>query len=168
MIRLNAVLAVFLFSTPAFADLKPVVLEPVSFQAASVALSSGQGNARYTQSELEKLDTFTLLTTTPWRTEATLFSGVRLRDLLKRNGLYDAQTLMVTAENGYQVVLERDVWTKHDPLVATRVNGAGHTRRERGPIQLVFDMDADPETGSSRFQKNWVWMLSQIDIGPTP
>ena len=47
-------------------------------------------------------------------------------------------------------------------LVATRVNGAAHTRRERGPIQFIIDMDeynASELTSSS----NLVWMAARIE-----
>lgn len=168
MMRICAMLAACFAASFANADIKPIVLNGIQFNPASVTITQAAQTQRYTQEQLEELGTYELETTTPWRDAPAVFSGVRLRDLLERNGLIDQEDLTVTAENGYKIVLERSVWVDYDPLLATRVDGNPHTRRDRGPIQLVFDMSSEPETGDVPFHKNWVWMLSGIDANAKP
>ena len=104
------------------------------------------------------------MTVTPWRDEAATFDGVLLTDLLEENGLSDADAIRVVAENDYAVVIPSDVWQRWQILVATRVNGAPHTRRNRGPIQFVLPMSDDEAAGTGEVLNNWVWMAARIEV----
>lgn len=138
-------------------------LAAVRFQKASLVVFGPEESAQYDPAALETLGMYRLTTRTPWRDAPATFEGVRLNDLLAAHGLDDAQAIRVTAENDYSVVIPRTAWTDHDALVVTRVDGRAHSRRERGPIQFVFDFDRDPVVGEKSFEQNWVWMAARIE-----
>lgn len=140
----------------------PTVLQPLALEPSQLTVAGPDGAVTYSGESLEALGTYALVTTTPWRETPATFEGVLLSELLEQNGLANAPAIEVTAENDYTVVIERDVWTERPALIATRVDGAPHTREARGPLQFVFPMDADPETAEPSFEGNWVWLAARI------
>ena len=96
----------------------------------------------YAPAELEQFATYIIVTVTPWRSEPAEFSGGQLSDVLAAHGLDTFSAIRVTAENDYRTTLSRQVMDDVNILVATRVNGQPHNRRERGPIQFVIDADS--------------------------
>ena len=143
--------------------MEPVEVSDTRFARATLTVMGPDGAVEYPPSQLEELGTYELTTVTPWRADAAEFIGVRLVDLLAANGLEDAQATRVIAENDYAVTIHRESWINHQALIATRVNGRAHSRRERGPLQFVFDMSDEPETGEKTFEANWVWMAARIE-----
>lgn len=143
--------------------MEPVEVGETRFANAALTVVTDDGVNRYGPAELEQFGTYALETITPWREETAEFIGARLQDLLSAHGLHNAPAIRVIAENDYAVTIPRRSWTEHDALVATRVDGKGHTRRARGPIQFVFNMSADPIVGRKDFESNWVWMAARIE-----
>ena len=153
----------FLFASGAQA-MERVEVGETRFSKATLTIAGRDGEKSYDQAGLEALGTYGLETVTPWRKQPARFVGVRLMDLLHAHGLAEVTAIRVIAENDYAVTIQREDWQQNDVLVATRVNGKGHSRRERGPIQFIFDMSSNPRLGDEVFQSNWVWMASRIEI----
>ncbi len=142
---------------------EPVALTPIEHALAQLEVVGMDGHSRvYKPEDLETMTTYRLRTTTPWRTEPAEFEGVLLSDLLAANGLADAPAIRVYAENDFSSVIERDVWTSIPVLVATRVDGHAHSRRVRGPIQFVMDMDAY-QASDVASESDLVWMAARIE-----
>lgn len=164
-IKIKAALAaLFFLSQPVLAgQLTQVKLEPIAHVEATLVIVAADGTERsYTPADLEQFQTYSLNTATPWRDDPADFQGVLLNDILAANGLDVADAIIVTAENDYSTEITRALMSSVNILVATRVNGAAHTRRERGPIQFIIDMDeynASELTSSS----NLVWMAARIE-----
>lgn len=156
-------LAVAGWTVPAVAEPMAVDLEPIRHTSAQLTVAGPNGETMYTPAELESLGASRMVTITPWREQAAEFDGVLLTELLEANGLSEADAIRVVAENDYAVVIPSEVWKKWPILVATRVNGKAHTRRERGPIQFVMPMSEQPEAGASGNGSNWVWMAARIE-----
>ena len=94
---------------------------------------------------------------------AATFEGVLLADVLAAHGLDAAAAIAVTAENDYRTVMERDLLESVDVMLATRVDGAAHTRRARGPIQFVIDMESFANSDLTS-ESNYVWMAARIEV----
>lgn len=158
-------LAVGLMSGPAAADVPvPVELAPVNHaEAYLTVVEPDGGEVKYTPADLEELPTYRLVTRTPWREEPAAFEGVLLSDLLARHGLVDVPAIVVTAENDYRVTVPRAVWSEQPVLVATRVDGRPHSRRQRGPIQFVID-EADMLASPAVSENYLVWMARLIEV----
>lgn len=158
-------LAAFLLAPalPAQADARRVDLGDMDFAATvELAVQGPDGLYRFTADELEALGTYRIETATPWREVPAVFDGVLLADILARAGLAERDSVRIVAENDYAVIVPQEVWATHGALLATRVDGRPHSRRARGPLQIVFDMQARPDTGLASFEGNWVWMVAWI------
>ena len=152
-----------LFGVSAHA-MEPVEVGETRFARASLTVVGPEGEKSYDPAALEAFGTYALETVTPWRPDRTQFVGIRLRDLLDAHGIAHVPAIRVIAENDYAITISRDNWTRYDPLIATRVDGKGHSRRNRGPLQFIFDMSSTPSVGDEAFQSNWVWMAARIEI----
>lgn len=156
-------LAACLSAAPLAAAPRPVTLESMShMQAELIVVGSDGAETLYDPAALERLPTYSLTTTTPWRSEPATFEGVLLTDLLAAHGLAEVDAITVTAENDYAVTIPRAVWEEFQILVATRVDGRPHTRRARGPIQFVIDMEAYAASPAAR-EDYLVWMAARIE-----
>lgn len=162
LLRAAAFLALA-FAAPALAGSEPVALPPADFARASLTVVGPSGEKTYSPAELEALGTYRMRTVTPWLPEATDHDGVRLADVLAAHGLADAEAVRIIAENDYAVVVPRAAWTGNDALIATRVAGKPHTRRNKGPLQIVFPMSDRPELGQNEHWALWVWMAARIE-----
>lgn len=157
------VLAACLAAAPLAAAPRPVALDAIDHTAAELIVVGTDGaEATYDPATLERMPTYSLTTTTPWRSEPAVFEGVLLTDLLAAHGLSDIDAIEVTAENDYSVTIPRAVWEEFSILVATRVDGRAHSRRARGPIQFVIDMDAYSASANAR-EDYLVWMAARIE-----
>lgn len=142
---------------------EPVTLSPIEHATAALEVVGMDGLSRvYTPGDLETFATYHLRTTTPWREAPADFEGVLLTDVLAANGLAEAPAIRVTAENDFSSVIRREVWESIPVLVATRVDGQAHSRRSRGPIQFVMDMDAYTSSDVAS-ESDLVWMAARIE-----
>lgn len=145
------------------ANLETVTLKPVRHAEAKLVVVDISGaETVYTPADIEALGAYRMVTTTPWRSEETVFEGGLLQDLLKRHGLENAGAIRVIAENEFESILEQDVWEAAPVLLATRVEGQPHSRRTRGPIQFVVSMD-DYDGSNVIAERHLVWMASRIE-----
>jgi hypothetical protein len=103
-----------------------------------------------------------MVTTTPWRSEETVFEGGLLQDLLRKHGLDQVGAIRVVAENEFESILESAVWEAAPILLATRVEGRPHSRRARGPIQFVVSME-DYDGSRVIEERHLVWMAARIE-----
>ena len=163
LLRLAAIACLGIAPLSAQAAPKPVALDTMRHMSATLTVIGGNGSeTSYTPATLEEFPTYSLRTTTPWREEPAEFEGILLRDLLEANGLADAEAIAVTAENEYQVTIPRIIWQELDVLVATRVDGRQHSRRNRGPIQFVISADEYGTSPDAR-EDHLVWMAARIE-----
>lgn len=150
-------------ATSMLANAIPVELGPISHGAASLVVSGENGTETYTPAQIEAVGAHRVITRTPWREEDTVFEGALLTDILRANGLLEVSAIRVIAENDYAITIPSNVWTQWPVLVATRVNGKPHNRRERGPIQFVLPMSTDASLGEGNNVDYWVWMAARIE-----
>lgn len=141
----------------------PIELNDIRHRSAALEIAGPAGTASYSPAELEALGAMRMITKTPWREEEAAFDGVLLSELLDAHGLLDVEAIRVIAENDYAVTIPSAVWRDWPVLVATRVNGRAHSRRERGPIQFILPLSADANVGLQENVNYWVWMAARIE-----
>ena len=145
------------------ANVERVDLEPLDHIEATLTVVDADGHETvYTPRDIEALGGYRMVTTTPWRSEETVFEGGLLQDLLEKHGLDQAGAIRVVAENEFESILESAVWEAAPILLATRVEGRPHSRRARGPIQFVVSME-DYDGSPVIEERHLVWMAARIE-----
>ncbi len=108
-----------------------------------------------------------LRTRTVWTEGPQTFGGVALRDVLALAGSeadLKPRTLVLHALNDYEITVPAaDAWS-FPCIIARSQNGSPLSRRDKGPLWLVYPRDADPVLQDQRYDQRWVWQLSEIVI----
>lgn len=102
-------------------------------------------------------------TTTIWTEGPQEFRGVHVSNLFAAVGI-EASEMTLMAVNGYEVVVAMDQLHPDDALIAYERNGAMMTLRDKGPLWLVYDFDADPLFRTEVAYSHAIWQLDRIAI----
>ncbi len=144
---------------PAFADTPPLT-GPVLL---TVVLPNGTED-QWDLARLRALPGHSFTTTTIWTKAPQTFQGVRLPELLNELGVNGNASMTLVAANGHQVSIETGTRSSDDALIAYQRNGAAMTLRDKGPLWLVYNYDADPILRSEVIYANSIWQLDRVEI----
>lgn len=103
-------------------------------------------------------------TSTPWTDGKNLFEGVLLADVIDFVGAGEARSFRAVALNEYEIVTSVAEAIGHGALLAMRMDGKPLTRRDKGPIWIVYPRDDNPEIQDERHDAKWVWQLTRIEL----
>ena len=120
-----------------------------------------------TEEDLLALPQVTIETSTPWDEEEITFSGPTLKALLTRYNITEGE-LNLYASNRYQIQVPWDYIEDTTPIIANRMNGNPFSRRQRGPLWLIFPFDSDDRYRSYEVSAMSIWQLISIEIDTKP
>jgi hypothetical protein len=102
-------------------------------------------------------------TTTIWTDGSLTFTGVPLKTLLTEAG---ATGTIVVAEalNGYAVEIPVADLDDKAPIVAYFINGESFSRRDKGPLWVVFPYDSDEKYKSEVNYAYSIWQLQRLTV----
>ncbi len=112
---------------------------------------------------LEALGTLTTVTATPWYDGAHSFTGPLGVDLLKAVGAHGT-TLKVTALNDYVTEIPVEDFERYPVLLATRLDGAAMSVRDKGPIFVIYPFDDAPELNNETYYGRSAWQVKSIEV----
>lgn len=116
-----------------------------------------------TRSELEALPAVTFTTRTNWTNGQMTFTGVALTTLLDRFDVTEGE-LELIAINAYSIILPVDDQTNDGAILAYLMNGHPMTPRDKGPIWMVYNYDADRQYRTETVFSRSIWQLDRIII----
>lgn len=136
-------------------------------EGATPVILTVKGNQKtdFTLAQLQALPQKSITTTTPWTEGAHTYSGVLLRDLLNHLALKDVVTLNATALNNYFASLSVADAYQYDVLLALTQDGKLLTRRNKGPIWVVYPLSQHPELDKPSHHSAMIWQLRTISVG---
>jgi hypothetical protein len=114
---------------------------------------------------LESLGLIRFTTPTSWTTEPATFEGVLLSALLDVVGPDPAATsLKLIAHNDFESPAPIEDGRKWPVMLALKRDGEYMSRRDRGPVWMVYPQHAYPELGQREYFSRWVWQLKAITV----
>lgn len=123
-----------------------------------------QAPADFTLAQLQAFPQKTVITTTPWTEGSHTYTGVLLRDLLDKQGLQKAAKLNAKALNDYVTTITvADVY-KYDVLLALTQDGKLLTRRNKGPVWVIYPLSQNPELDKPSYHSAMIWQLRSISV----
>lgn len=129
----------------------------------NVKSADGQTSFQLDMEGLKTLAVEEFETTTIW-TEGTLkFSGVVLRDLLQAAGA-EGEVVVAEALNGYSVEIPIADLDEKAPIVAYHINDEPFSRRDKGPLWIVFPYDGDEKYKSEVSYAYSIWQLQRLTV----
>ncbi|MGL4600730.1 MAG: hypothetical protein ACRCVE_04365 [Plesiomonas sp.] len=129
------------------------ILTLIRDRTTQTTLSIGQLNA---------LPQYQITTSTPWHTQARIFSGPRLSDVLALGDI-NSNRIEISSLNGYQITLSLAELAPYSPILATHVDGEEMRIRDNGPIWLMLPLDQYPSLHNSAFYAQMAWQIRSIN-----
>jgi hypothetical protein len=120
---------------------------------------------RFDLATLESLGLIRFTTPTNWTKEPATFEGVLLSALLDVVGADpSAKSLTLTALNDYESPAPIADGRRLPVMLALKREGEYMSRRDRGPIWMIYPQHAYPEVGQREYLSRWVWQLKAITV----
>ena len=121
------------------------------------------GTAQFDIAMLEALDGHTGVMETPWTKGLVKFSGPLLRSVLDAAGAH-GKTIKITALNDYAADVPFADAADLDTMLATRMDGALMSVRDKGPLFLVYPFDQDASLLNEKYFSRSVWQIRDIEV----
>lgn len=118
----------------------------------------------FTLVQLQAFPQTTVKTSTPWTDGTHTYTGVLLRNLLDKQGLQAASKLNAKALNDYVATLTVSDAYKYDVLLALTQDGKLLTRRNKGPIWVIYPLSQHPELDKPSYHSAMIWQLRSISV----
>lgn len=154
-----ALLAVPLSAAELVVPTGPVVL--------TVSGQIGQTNvgdtAQFDLAMLDALPQRTTQTKTPWYDASRSFSGVVASALFETLGAQGTM-VTVTALNDYSADIPMSDFIDHPVILASRLDGAELSVRDKGPLFIIYPFDTDAELYNEVYFSRSVWQLKSITV----
>jgi hypothetical protein len=142
---------------------------PVSSQAEAPVLvvwdAASQTGRAFARDDLEALRQVSYRTSTIWTTGVLEFRGVPVAEVLKAAGATGAK-IVLSASNDYVAEMPMDEVTPDVPMVALTIDGVPMTRRDKGPLWVVYPYDLSTAYQSEVVYTRSVWQLERIEVLP--
>lgn len=151
-----------IFATAAWALDKPA--DPVVLTISGQVGSPNVGKtAAFSMEMLAKLPQRKVFTKSPWYPAGAEFTGPLLRDVLAAAGA-KGNKIVAVALNDYKTDIPFDDATQHDVILARLMNGKPMPVREKGPLFVVYPLDAKPELQSQVYYNRSAWQLARLIV----
>ena len=144
-------------------------LAPIAAGAAgdsALTLSRGPGGGETLELSLEELAALpqvTIVTENEFSDGAVAYKGPLVRDVLARLALDQAETIRFTAANDYFVEIPTSDFRRFDVILAMEADGKKLSRREKGPLWLMYPISDNAELRDPIYIHRLIWQVVLIE-----
>jgi hypothetical protein len=129
----------------------------------NVTNKNAETGAAFDMAMLEALPKATIMTTTPWTKGVRNFEGVSITTLMAAAGA-SGQTIKAVALNDYAFSFPAADAEKYKVIVAYAQDGKAMSVREKGPLWIIYPLDAHKEIRNIEYHSRMVWQLKELQI----
>lgn len=145
------------------ADLATPEGEVVLTVSGAITGGNADDKAIFDMAMLEDMTTITFETTTLWTEGKTTFTGAPLAEILTQLGV-EAGTIRASAINDYTVEIPVDTITPEAPILAYAQNGEKMSRRQKGPLWVIYPFDSDAAFRTEVVYSRSIWQLDRLEV----
>ncbi len=92
------------------------------------------------------------------------FVGPLARDVLAAADLGSAETALLVAANDYSIEVPVADFQNYNVIMALEANGKKLSRRDKGPIWLIYPLDDHAELQDPSYTIRLVWQLTTVEL----
>ena len=129
----------------------------------AIAHENVDGTLSLDLEQLKAMETREFTTSTIWMEDEVTFTGVSLRALREQAGA-EGTAINASALNDYKVVMPLSDVESDVPIIATRMNGAPMSVRDKGPYWIVFPYDQDARYQTETIYSYSIWQLNRLNV----
>lgn len=137
----------------------PVVLT----LAGAIGRTNAGAEAQFDRPMLLALPQRLVVTGTRWTDGVHRFEGPLLRDLLALVAA-EGSRLELQALNDYVALMPVSDSETYGVILALTMDGEPLSRRDKGPIWVVYPRDQEAVPDTEIVNSRWVWQLSRIEV----
>lgn len=141
--------------------LAPPTGEVVLTVDGKIAVTNADGTASFDMDMLMAMPSVTFSTTSTWTEGTPTFTGVSLKLLLEAVGAESGE-ITATALNNYSVTIPTDSLKDEAPIIAYQIDGQTFSRRDKGPLWIIYPFDSDPAYQNELIYGRSIWQLSRL------
>ena len=112
---------------------------------------------------IERMPKHRVITSTPWTESVSTFDGVLVRDLLRQLGITGSSVKLV-ALNDYSVTIPIADLDSYDVILAYGRNGEPMPVRDKGPLWVIYPLDAHPELNAQETHAKMIWQVRRMEV----
>lgn len=116
-----------------------------------------------TLDDLEAMPQATIRTENEFSDGLVTYRGPLVRDVLAKLGLDRLESVRVTAANDYYVDIPTRDFADFDAILAMEANGEKLSRREKGPLWLMYPITDHPELNDPIYLRRLIWQVVRIE-----
>ncbi|NEX45242.1 oxidoreductase [Rhodobacter sp. ETT8] len=116
-----------------------------------------------TREDLAAMDRVSFATSTLWTEGVREFSGVPLKTILASAGITEG-VVRAIAINDYLVEIPVDLLEDDAPIVADQIDGKSFSRREKGPLWIIYPFDKSASYQTEESYGRSVWQLVRLTV----
>ena len=118
--------------------------------------------------QLAALPQHTIESATPWTDGVKHFQGPLVTEVMQAAGLKLAvgMTVQARALNGYVVEIPAEDFLRWPVILAWTMDGKVLTRRDKGPLWVVYPRDSDRKLRDAKYDHRWAWQLQHMTVLP--
>ncbi len=159
-----ALSSIALLSGPTFADTLPQPRDKVILTVSgSISITNESEMARFDADMLAQIGNSTISTSTTWTDGKPRFTGILGRDLMKAVGASGSKVHAI-AINDYKIDIPISDFNNYDVILATHMNGEKLSRRDKGPIWVVYPRDDHAELRNELTDSKSIWQLVKVVV----
>ena len=124
----------------------------------------GQAELRLSEADLLALPQITIRTKTEFTDGVVEFVGPLARDAIASIEASSATSVHLVAVNDYSIDIPLSDFTNYDVILAMQVNGERLSRRNKGPIWLMYPLDDHTELQDPVYNIRLIWQLAVMEL----
>jgi hypothetical protein len=132
----------------------PVFADPL------LTLMTGEGEVALTREDIEAYAQHEIITATEFTDGEVTFRGPLVRDVLTPPE--GATIAVMRAINDYAVEIPLEDFTRFDVILATHMDGTALSRRDKGPIWVMYPLDDHAELADAVYVNRLIWQLAAV------
>ena len=113
--------------------------------------------------ELAAMPQVTIVTENEFADGTVAYRGPLVRDVLARLGLQNLDFVRFVAANDYYVDIPTEDFRTYDAILAMEADGERLSRREKGPLWLMYPISDHPALRDPIYLRRLIWQVVRIE-----
>lgn len=146
----------------AAALLSPALPATMARADPALTLVNGSQTIELSIDALDAMPQATIATENEFVTGTVTYRGPLVRDVLARAGLDKVDNVRFIAANDYYVDIPVENFREYDAILAIEADGERLSRRDKGPIWLMYPISDFPELRDPIYSRRLIWQVVKI------
>ena len=129
----------------------------------ALTLQNGAETLELTLEDLKELDQHTVVTANEFTDGPVAYTGPLARDVLGLLGLDGVETVRFTAANDYSIDVPTEDFRDYDAVLAMEADGERLSRRDKGPLWLMYPLSENPELNGPVYNARLIWQVVRVE-----